>query len=487
MPEVADPFTPRRKELDAQTEALKTRQAALDAESASVHQRQDSEMRPVEDALSTELNAPTPKREHVDMPLPPDVKQVFNGKDYQQFSTMLLGLALIGGAASHGNWLGVTKTLSGALQGWHDGKHEQAQRMLDDYKMQFDAAKAKEAQANREYEDVLGNRNLSINQKLQQIRILAAQHGRQDIALAAQQKNLDAVAKQIEGGKNMLTQAEARHEDMQQRLADSRQNHADMMELRRQQLADARQRHADVMAARGTGIGGVKGAPQTPEGMDLAAEVGRLQGSMPSFFGGKGLLFDTLAKKGVTADEYVTGKIEVAANTSAARQAVTKLQGVERLTSAVEQLQDEVVMLARANGNGQVPAFNATMNSIKRNMGDGELQALHTLMSSTGRLYTEAVTMPGSNAQMHATAQEWATGLFNENMSLDQIRGAIYGMNKEIQATRGALEKQVTEAVHRGHKPGGTASAPAARTAPYSDPEKERRYQEWKAQHGGGQ
>ena len=428
-----DPIEQRFGELDTQESGVQQRQAALYARQKAGNEAYDADVRPLESSLQADIAQPLPKAQHAEFPKVPDPQSTVNAKDYEGLSYALIGMALIGGAASHGNWLGVSSSLNGALKGFMEGNQQQAKEQWDKYQKEFEAAKSREQQFDKEYDQILKDRNLTINEKLQQLRIKATQHGRQDVALAAEQKSIDAIERQIQAGRTQLTNTLERAREFNTRIETAARNRASG--------------------------GGVKGSPQTEEGRKLAAEV-MASGGNVSFFGGKGQLFDTLAQEGYTASDIVGGKVDLAAATTAKRNATNRLQAVDRLTSSVTSLESKVSNLARRAGNSNIPASNATINWVKQNLGDGQLQELKTLMSSVGRQYTEAVTMPGSNAQMHATAQEWSEGLLNPNMSMGQIQGSIRAMNAEIQATHSALQKQVSSATEG--LGGGPAHKPAA-------------------------
>jgi hypothetical protein len=184
--------------------------------------------------------------------------------------------------------------------------------------------------------------------------------------------------------------------------------------------------------------------------------------------------------------------LNLAVQKTAQTNGTNRLLAVGRLTESLQPLESELTMLVtKVNGKG-LTAANATFNKIKKQLGDQDLSELQTLMGSVGRQYIEAVTMPGSNAQLHATAQDWADGQFDPNTNIANLQGVLKGMNLEIGSTKTALVHQVeiSQSLVTGQGvtlpvPGAPAApaapAPAAPAhQPYSDPAKEQRYQEWK-------
>ncbi|HWT81462.1 MAG TPA: hypothetical protein VN648_21930, partial [Candidatus Methylomirabilis sp.] len=101
---------------------------------------------------------------------------------------------------------------------------------------------------------------------------------------------------------------------------------------------------------------------------------------------------------------------------------------------------------------------------------------------ATARLYIEAVTMPGSNAQIHATAQETADEMINANMSVGQIMGAFYAMNREINATQGALSSISQHLLQRiGHQYGTSDIQPEIRERMGVSAERDAKALDWNA------
>jgi hypothetical protein len=421
--------------LDAREAGARDALARLASEGVQREQARQAAIAPAQAAYDATAALPGPKREpEVPPPVLDQSKLKIDPKEYEGLSYALIGMALIGGATSHGNWLGASSALNGALKGFQEGNKEVAQREYDRFKRETESAAAHERAADKRYEDALKDRNLTLNQQLARVKTIAAEFDHKDVLAAAQSKSFEAVINQVESRRAQLLGTLGRMQTVTVQI-------------------DARQQAAKDRAA----AGGSKNAPKTAAGNDLASML--LERSFPvSFFGGKGELFDSIAAreaaKGRTleqiADDMVSGKIALAADTGVAKTTAVRQAAVKRLTETVKGLESRVMELAKANGNGQNPDLNLAMNAFAKRFGSDKGQAdlseLQTLMGSVGRLYQEAVTMPGSNAQMHATAQEWADGHFNPNMSLAQIVGAIRGMNLEISKTEQSLGRSKAEA-----------------------------------------
>lgn len=181
-----------------------------DASRAASH---EAVLRPQEDVLTQQMSAPMPQRQVMAMPKPPG-KLSIDPKEYEGLSYALIGMALVGGAVSHGNWLGVSSALNGALKGFYEGNQQKAKEEYNRYEREFNSAVMMEKQTDHEYQDALNNRKISINEQLQRINITARRNGAEDIAAATKTKNLQTVVNQIEARRAQLLGTEARHTDV---------------------------------------------------------------------------------------------------------------------------------------------------------------------------------------------------------------------------------------------------------------------------------
>lgn len=195
------------------------------------------------------------ERRQAGRPVIPDFKPQppVDAKEFQGLSYALIGMAMIGGAVSKGNWLGVADTLNGAMKGFIDGHHELAKKNVQDYEQQFKSAAAKEQQWSRETEDILKSKNLSINQKLTQVRIVAAQYDKQDMLAQGRLKSLEGVQRALDSQKTTLTGLQQRHEDNMARInaqMESRRMHEETVRALRGGGGDTAGLENDIALAR---------------------------------------------------------------------------------------------------------------------------------------------------------------------------------------------------------------------------------------------
>lgn len=427
------------------------RQSVLDAQREQNIAAEQRELTPLENqaqAAEGQLSAVQPPKP---TELPKwEPKPIISSQDFQKFSWQLLGMALVGGVASRGNWMRVSSSLNGAMQGYIQGSKDRADRELKNYQTRFTEAVEHDKQAQKEFEDILTSRNLSINSMLAQVKIAAAKYGREDIRQAAEQKSIDAIWRQVEATDRSIAQLEEQHERTQVQLS----------------LGNARIKATgggtDHLDAYGNWF-----IQQTLLGSNtkfLQLVQSRAGGALAADAFNK--LGAQLQAAGIDPRQMTEQQLNLAVQKTVQTQVSTRIAGVQRLTGSLKAIESEVSHLVqRVNASGMKTA-NATFNKIASEFGDDELSELKTLLAAMGRQYMEAVTAPGSNAQLHNGAQEWADQHFDPNMNIAMLQGTLKAMNLEIQATDKELQRQLENSRKQVVTQGPTLPVPGAATPP---------------------
>jgi hypothetical protein len=151
------------------------------------------------------------------------------------------------------------------------------------------------------------------------------------------------------------------------------------------------------------------------------------------------------------------------------RFAETKKLSVERLTGSVDKLFDRIISLrtkAFANGLTDTQFENMTLAEFKKQFGDRDYAQLVQLMNAAGIQYQEAITMPGSMAQMHEGARDWAQSNFKPTMPMANILGSIDGMRYDMKIQSGVYNSQIEEAQRGITELGPQIPAPGAPPEP---------------------
>jgi len=276
VPEIApiDPSKPSPaiarmgSEIATDEQLFNRRSSDLAGKSAQIGAEREKVLAPMEAALTKQIGEPDPIRPKTEIPqFKP--QPIIDAKQYETLSYGLLAMAMIGGVASQGKWLEVGSSLNGALKGYMDGNIAVAEKEYQDYSEKFKGAMAKEAQANREFEDILKNKKSRIADQISQYRVVAAKYDRQDAMVAAQSRSLDAMWRSLESRKTAMS-----------RLEESHQRATEAIELRRE------------LAAKKDGSAGLSERYKTDatykQNVDYWAKFMQRGGSLPARFAQSG-------------------------------------------------------------------------------------------------------------------------------------------------------------------------------------------------------
>src|SRR5689334_23363758 len=97
----------RRSVADAAL-AVENRQGELDAQVSANASARENALAPLEKSLVAASSEKLPERRKVELPEPPKPKS----EDLTSFGYGLIAMAMIGGAASRGNWMNVSASLN---------------------------------------------------------------------------------------------------------------------------------------------------------------------------------------------------------------------------------------------------------------------------------------------------------------------------------------------------------------------------------------
>lgn len=445
-------FAASNADLGAQEAALGTRQNAVNATHQANATGRDAELKPAEDATKALIDQPGPERSKT--PGMPEFKphELVDPKQYEQLSYALLGMALIGGVASHGNWLGVSSSLNGALKGFMEGNQQQAEKEYKDYNEQFKSAKAKEDQANKEFEGALNNRKLSINEQIQQVKLLSSKWDRQDMRAAAEQKTIDGMWTQLQARKQSLVKTEAAHTDVTVRI-------------------DGRMERAGGGAG-GAGAGGE--ASQVDVGQVLAGMP--LSQVMPGYSGKTIAAREQMKKDAAkTLMQQNPGMTEQEAGAELARRTTDFLAGkstVAQLTkqgstieNAVGQLDFNATKAAeemKKLPSAPIPVLNAIARGAEKWSGDPAYTTLFFYMNAA-LMESAKITSGGTGSiqQLHEGAAKVAREMADVGVTTPQQWNGLVKAMKSEGAERMRLQDAAI-AKARGHPAvgGGAAAKP---------------------------
>lgn len=438
----------QKAEIGAAEQQLDQRWTDYRAKAASFYGDAEHEALKNVEELQRAQAQPVPELQHVELPKFEN-KPPIDPQEFQQLSYALLAMSLIGGAASKGNWRATADVLNGAIQGYVEGKQSVYKRELENYQRQFALAKEKEAQAIKEFDNAITKRNIPINDVIQASKLVAIKNGWQAESLALEHKDIERAQAQLASRKLSLEKIEAQH--------------SGAMDKQEQQ---AKLRAESAMRSVGPGLD--ENGKWLVEGAARGGNFDLLRLSA-SRFGQKmavpmlNEMGKTMREEGGSPTDINVAKAELTALTSALRQTQTRRVAVERLTETVKNMEGYVERLAKQTVPTGAPFINKPINEVRTALGSEKVKELDTAIRAMTRQYIEAVTMPGSNAQMHASSQEMADQILNSNLSVGQILAVFRAVNTEINATSKSLNSIVLKTDDELRSLGMTTLIPSRR------------------------
>lgn len=409
----------------ARDDQLYTRRSGdlADKQTASFAER-EKVLAPMEADLQVRMAEPTPARPKTEIPqFKP--QPIIDAKDYEALSYGLIAMAMIGGVASQGKWLEVGATLNGALQGYLEGNELEAQKRYKDYDEQFKGAIAKEAQANREFEDILKDRHMRIGDQINAYRIVAAKYDRQDALSAAQSRSLDQMWRSIESRKTAMARLEESHERATQRLNTGR---------------------------------------FTGENGDLMAALAERGISLPAGFRSaeqqSGLL-DALRRRNPNmsadqiADQVKNGQIDLA-NVKKMGQVAAGIAGKvsyaeNEILGTVPQVREAMAKVPR----GKFVPFNEIRQRGEAAFSDPNLADYAVYMTSLSNAYDMLAARGGTDKDKRAENRK----LFDTARSAEAVERVLKAIEREAKISGEAAKKSMES----GKAAGGSSGEPAAR------------------------
>jgi len=420
---------------------------ALTDKSTQIGAAREATLAPMEATIQKQLAEPMPERQKVDIPqFKP--QPIIDSKDYEKLSYGLIAMAMIGGVASKGKWLEVGDTLNGALNGYLKGNQEVAKKGYEDYQRQFQGAMAKEAQANKEFEDILRDKKMRIQDQISQYRIVAAKYDRQDAMVAAQSRSLDAMWRSIESRKTAMAKLQESHDMAQQSF-----------ELRSQIHADSQ---ANKAAA------GNKGGFEGRNGEILAALAER-GANLPTGFRSKeqqvGLLNALSARypnstPDQIADKIVAGQLDLKGQTKEVQVAASQAGKIAYAENEIDQV---IPLVREASANlprGQFVPYNRIKQMGEKAFSDPDLKEFAAYMTTLSNAYDMLAARGGTDMEKRKHNRE----LFDTADSPEALERSLKAVKNEAQASGRAARASmdVTHAAPSKENPPNLAKPSAA-------------------------
>jgi hypothetical protein len=423
-------FQDRTQDVKTATE----RQAALDAQRQKTGAAANAELAPMESAVNKEIGGLSAIQPPKQTPLPTyEPKPLVDAKEYQNLSMGLIGMALIGGIASKGNWMGASASLNGALKGYMEGNQAVAEKEYKDYQTKFKEAQAKSQAEQKEFEDILQNKRLSINDMLTQIKVAAAKYGRDDVRAEAEQKSIDGIWRRVE----TMDATIARITD-----ADRRQRNGLDAALAKAKEGEFTEQESSLLAA------------MADKNVSLPAGL-RSQKQIKSTLDGLMKEHPELDANGI-AEGLKSGKLKLAAETKAASTAGTQIGKVALASNELDSFGDQVIEASKGIPRGTSMTLNGLMQASETQLSDPKLLRLKVKLQALNNAYDQLAARGGTDKDK----REHIHQLFNSQLSDKAIQELVKSVKEEAAGAREAADRTIGE-VSGTAIPGAGPAAPA--------------------------
>ena len=252
---------------------------------------------------------------------------------------------------------------------------------------------------------------------------------------------------------------------------------------------------APKKASGGGGGGGGGGTKPTlsPEAITLAAErlwagdKSALQNLGRGVQGGANVVainneIARLGKeKGKSARDIALAMQEFVGLGAAQRSLGTRAANFGMAKAEADEMAAIVLQTSEAYGRTNFPPINKALNYFETNTGGTEIRQFGAAINSFINAYARAISPTG---QVTVSDKNHARELLSAADSPAQVRAVMATLRQEMEAA-GRAPGRVKEDLRTGFREGTGGPTPAAPGGSYSDAEKERRYQAWKAQQAG--
>jgi hypothetical protein len=409
------------------------RQAALDASRTSTAAAREKELAPMEAGVNAQIGELSKVQPPKQTPLPTyEPKPPVDAKEYQQLSMGLIAMAMIGGIASKGNWMGASASLNGALKGYMEGNQQAAEREYKDYQTKFKEAQAKSQAEQKEFEDILQNKRLSINDMLTQVKVAAAKYGRDDVRAEAEQKSIDGIWRRVEA----MDATIARITDADQRQRNGLD--AAMAKRAEGEFTDGESKLLAAMADKNVSL---------PAGL-------RSQKQIKSTLDGLMKEHPDLDANGI-AEGLKSGKLKLAAETKAASTAGTQIGKVALASNELDSFGDQVIEASKGIPRGTSLTLNGIMQSSEKQLSDPKLLRLKVKLQALNNAYDQLAARGGTDAAKREHIHE----LFNSQLSDKAIQELVKSVKEEAAGAREAANRTIAETSNTSIPGAGPAAA----------------------------
>ena len=391
------------------------------------------------------------------LPMPPNTAQHIDPKQMTTAASAFMTLGALAGLLTRQPMTAALNNMTAAMKGVQEGDAEQYDRAYKEFQSNYDKAMKTNKAMLDEKEKALKDTNLTLTARVEQLRLIDAKYGNMGKDLQASFKTrMDLLQSQRKATEHAEDQKEKIRE-ANERIEDHRQDHRDMMELRR--------------GAAGGGAGG--GGGLSDNAKDMMADMLKRGIKPPDISGRKEVsamkmdIVNRMAEKwkqdGSTPSDVQVNHDMQAALSKSLTQVQSRVTGIELGSRKIEKDIQTLDRYMQEGNADHIRLINSRVNSLREMTSDPTLAPYALAVKQVATEY-ERLLSGGmlSTAQLHAGAAEDAKNILNENMDIATVQKVIPVMLREIQNGRAAANETLTDLRSQIRGVGGAAGAAGA-------------------------
>jgi hypothetical protein len=391
-----------------------------------------------------------------------------NGSDLMKMFSMVAALGFMSGGHGRGAGLSAMKNMTAALQGHREGRQDTFNRELTEFKENMAAAKAHNDNVDKLYREGMGLLSTDRDAAIAKLKVAATIDGRDS-----------ALPHMIKSGN--LEQA--------YKLLDDRRKATEKLEQHREQMQEQFRMRKAILEIQNAMKGG-SGGGLSEEAKQMAAEVYRKTGQLPPGMGTAATAIRTeiinrAAKMNGSADDMLKDRAQYKATQGSLNAMMKSYDAVTAFEKTAIRNGDRLLQLADKVDKTGMPVIEKWIRSGRQATGDADVAAFNAQMQVYRTEAAKILTNPNLTGQLTDSARHEVENFLSGGASAQQIRAVVNLLKTDFENRRHTLEEQINEARSRLTESGDVGPKVAApAVGPYSDQEKEQRYQAWKKSHG---
>ncbi len=461
-------FAPQIKQAESviagAQEARKGIEGQIDTEFAGEKARQENriaETEPLIKGFQSEIAKPMPDVPQQQAITQYQPKQV-SANEMMDFGAMAMGFASLAALGTRGGITAALNGAAGAMKGYSEGNIVQAKLEMEQHDQTMKAALAQNKQLMDSYNAVMQRRDMSLNEKLQEMRVIASRN-KDEAGLASLRMG------QLQHFWDRNSKLVSEQQNMEYKWTALQQAAYDRAESRR-----VSESNANLRITHGATSG------LSEDAIDNAAAFYILNGRMPVGMAriGQANIEAIQNRAGEMTRKVGMSPEQFAAAGPVARQKLGALLQLEKMRNAVQSYEgmldlniDVLKDLSKKVDRTDSPYANRPILWLQQNAGgDADVAEYLFQVNTVSTEIARILNNPNLTGQLTDTARHELQGVVSGNMNPQQLNQVLNRAQADARNRAKALDKQVEKVITEFRNPlaptgstMGTPNAPAAR------------------------